>query len=185
MMAPMSGLLTFLYAVLSGLVYVFVGLMCLVGIFLSAISLSGTWLVVLGAVLAAAVSGSEFPGLGTILLFVYVAVLVEVAEYVAGVWGVQKRGGSGWAGLAALGGGMLGLFLGSAVPVPVFGSLLGMMIGSFALVYAVERNRLKQHAPALHIAFGTVLARVAVVLMKVMATLGMTAWLFIGIAARR
>jgi uncharacterized protein YqgC (DUF456 family) len=181
----MSGLLTFLHAALSTFGYTAVAVMCLVGLLLSCLSISGTWMVVAATLLAAIVSGSGFPGLVTILLFVYMAVFVEVAEYVAGVWGVRNRGGSGWAGVAAIVGGVLGLFAGSALPVAPFGNLVGMMLGSFALVYAVERLRLRRSAPALRIAWGAVLARAGVVLMKVVATLGMIGWLWIGIATRR
>ncbi|MFH0953831.1 MAG: DUF456 family protein [Verrucomicrobiota bacterium] len=181
----MSGLITFLQGIVSGVGYVAVAMMCLVALLLSCLSISGTWLVLAAALLAAIVGGAGFPGLGTILLFIYIAVFVEVAEYVASVWGVRKRGGSGWAGVAALAGGVLGLYLGSVIPVPVFGNLLGMMLGSFGLVYAVERMRLKKSEPAVHIAWGAVMARVAVALIKVAATLGMIAWLWIGIAARK
>jgi uncharacterized protein YqgC (DUF456 family) len=109
---------------------------------------------------------------------------VEVVEYVAGVWGVKKRGGSNWTGVAALVGGIVGLVLGTAIPIPLFGSLLGMTAGSFGLVYGFERYRLKQARLAVHIALGTVLARVFVVLVKVGITLGMMAWLAIGLAAK-
>jgi uncharacterized protein len=164
--------------------FLWVWLICVVGVALSCLSISGTWLVAVAAVLAAVLSGADFPGLGTVLLFVYVAILVEVAEVVAGAWGVKKRGGSGRAGFMAVVGGLVGLVLGSAIPVPVIGSLLGMMAGSFALVYAVEVHRLKQGSAAAHIAMGAVLARVLVVLMKVLATLGMTAWLAIGLVVK-
>lgn len=165
-------------AVLGG--YVWVWVMCAAGVVLSCLSISGTWLVVLGALIAALLSGQAFPGLWTVLLFVGVATVVEVAEALAGVWGVKKRGGSSWAGFAALAGGLAGMFLGALLPVPLLGSLAGMTAGSFALVYVVERARLRRSAPALHVAAGAVLARVAVVLLKVTATLGMIAWLAIG-----
>ena len=119
--------------------------------------------------------GSGFPGFGTILLMIWVAICVEVVEYVAGVWGVKNRGGSNWAGLAALVGGVAGLILGTAIPVPVLGSLLGMTAGSFGFVYGVERYRLKRASPAVHIALGAVVARFFVVLLKVGVTLGMMA----------
>ncbi len=164
--------------------FLWVWLLCAVGVVLSCLSISGTWLVVVAAVIAAVLSGAGFPGLGTILLFVYAAVLVEVGEVVAGAWGVKKRGGSGRAGFMAVVGGLVGLFLGSVIPVPVVGSLLGMMAGSFALVYAVEVRRLKQSGAAAHIAMGAVIARVFVVLMKVLVTLGMTAWLAIGLIVK-
>lgn len=180
----MAELIDILQGLFQGFGYLLVAGLCLVGLFLSCLSISGTWLVVLGTVLATFVSGAEFPGFGTVLLFVYLAVLVEVAENVSGFWGVKKRGGSGWAGLAALVGGLAGAFLGSLIPVPLVGTLLGMLAGSFGLVYLVELRRLRSHDPAMHIAVGAVLARMFVVLLKVIMTLAMSIWLFVGVAVR-
>ena len=180
----MASFISFLHGIFTNLGFVLVWVMCLVGLLLSCLSISGTWLVVGATLLAMLLSGSGFPGVGSLLLMIYVAICVEVVEYVAGVWGVKKRGGSNWSGLAALVGGMVGLVLGTAIPIPVFGSLLGMTAGSFGFVYGVERYRLKQAGPAVHIALGTVMARFFVVLLKVSATLGMMAWLAIGLAAK-
>ena len=177
-----SSFLSFLQQVFTSLGFVLVWIMCLVGILLSCLSISGTWLVVGATFLAMILAGPGFPGFGTLLLMIYVAICVEVVEYVAGVWGVKKRGGSNWSGMAALVGGIAGLILGSAIPVPVLGSLAGMTAGSFGLVYAIERYRLNRAGPAVHIALGTVVARFFVVLLKVGATLGMIAWLAIGVA---
>jgi len=179
-----SSFLSFLHHVFTNLGFVLVWVMCLVGLLLSCLSISGTWLIVGATFLAMLLSGSGFPGFGSFLLMIYIAILVEVVEYVAGVWGVKKRGGSNWSGVAALVGGVIGLVLGAAIPIPVFGSLLGMTAGSFGLVYGVERYRLKQAGPAAHIALGTVMARFIVVLVKVSVTLGMMAWLAIGLAAK-
>jgi uncharacterized protein YqgC (DUF456 family) len=180
----MSTFLEFLRQSALSLGYVWVWLICAVGIVISCIGISGTWLVVIAALIAAVLSGAGFPGLGTILFFIYLAILVEVAEVVAGAWGVKKRGGSGWAGFMAVVGGLAGLFLGSVIPIPVIGGLLGMLAGSFALVYAVEVRRLRKSGAAAHIAMGAVLARVLVILMKTLATLGMTTWLAIGLASK-
>jgi uncharacterized protein YqgC (DUF456 family) len=179
-----SSLLSFLDQVFTNLGFVLVWVMCLVGLLLSCLSISGTWLVVGATLLAMLLKGSGFPGFGSVLLMVYISICIEVVEYVAGVWGVKKRGGSNWSGLAALVGGLVGLVLGTAIPIPVLGSLLGMTAGSFGLVYGVERYRLKQAGLAAHIALGTVMARFFVVLLKVVATLGMIAWLAFGLAIR-
>ena len=97
---------------------------------------------------------------------------------------MRKRGGSGLAGLAALAGGLLGALVGSVIPIPLVGTLLGMLAGSFGAVYAVERRRLSAHDPAAHIAWGAVLSRMLIVLLKVVVTLGLSIWLFIGIAVK-
>ena len=158
--------------------WIAVALLCLAGVALSCLTLSGTWLVTGAAALAAWLSGASFPGWTTVIVFAAVSAFVEGAEWMAGLWGVQRRGGSTWAGLAAMAGGIAGMIIGSFFTF--FGSLVGMIAGSFAGAYLVEKRRLKAHDPALHIAMGTVIARVLVLMLKVGATLGMIAALAIG-----
>ena len=166
--------------VVSGLGLVIAALLCISGVVLSCLSLSGMWLAVAAAVLAALTTDGAFPGLWTVIVFATLSALVEVAEFAAGAWGVKRRGGSKLAGLMAVVGGMLGLALGSFIPVPVLGNLIGMLIGSFGLVFAVERHRLRKTGEAASIAWGAVLGRVFMIVLKVCVTMGMTAYLFIG-----
>jgi len=157
-----------------------VGLICIAGILLSCLTLSGTWLVALAAIIAALLSHTAFPGAVTIVIFIAVCIAVEVIESVAGSIAVTKRGGSKAGGLAAFVGGLAGLFLGGFIPVPIVGSLLGMLACSFGLTYLVEWCRLKATDSATHIARGALMARVFVVCLKVATTLGMIAYLAIG-----
>ena len=152
-------------------------LLCLLGLGLSAVSISGTWLVAAAAAVGRMLPGEPRYGWGLVLVFLALATLVEGAEAVAGAWGVRRRGGSRAAGVAALVGGMLGLLLGSFIPVPLVGSLIGMLAGSFGLVYWVEQRRLNHSEQAAHIAWGSVLGRMAMLLLKVAVTLGMIVWL--------
>jgi len=168
----------------SGFAYLVVWVLCGAGVVLSCLSISGTWLVVLAAALAAILSGPAFPGWWTVILFALLSAGCEAFESVAGVWGVTRRGGSGWAGFAAVVGGLLGMILGGVViPIPVLGSLVGMLAGSFALAYVAERHRLKRADHAAHIARGAVVARIMVMLVKLGATLAMILWLAIGTIA--
>ena len=160
---------------------VFVGLLCFAGVVLSCVSLSGTWLVVAGTIIAVLLRGGAFPGWEIVVIFAVLSALVEAGEFMAGAWGVKRRGGSKLAGVMAVVGGMFGLVVGGLlIPLPVVGSLLGMLAGSFGLVFAVERCRTETADGAASVAWGAVLGRVFMVLVKVCVTLGMTAWLFIG-----
>jgi len=161
-----------------------VWILCLAGVLVSCLGISGTWFVVVGALLAAWIRPDPFPGFWTLAVFVVLSGLVELAEALAGLWGVRKRGGSKLAGFMAVLGGLVGLFLGSLIPIPIVGSLLGMVVGSFGLVFAVEAYRLKHTQKAARIARGAVLAHVLVILLKVLMTLGLAAWLLIGLAVR-
>ena len=169
----MESIVQFLQAFGYGLGVFVIVVLCLAGLVLSCLSISGTWAVVAATILAALLRPDGFPGWWTVTAFIAVAAIVEVIEALAGIWGVRKRGGSKLAGLAAFVGGFLGIFLGSLIPVPIMGQLLGMLAGSFGLTFAVEAYRLKKAEHAAHIALGTVLAHTAVLLLKVVVTFGM------------
>jgi uncharacterized protein YqgC (DUF456 family) len=156
-------------------------LLCIVAVLLSCLSISGTW-VILGAALIALFMRGEatFPGWFTLVIFIILSIAIEVAEAVASSWGVTRRGGSKLAGAAALVGGLVGLFVGALIPIPVVGPLIGMLALSFGAAFMVEQWRLKHAEHAARIAWGAVLARVWVIFLKVVVTLGMAAALLLG-----
>ena len=84
--------------------------------------------------------------------------------------------------LGSLGGMILGSLL---IPVPLLGGLIGMLAGSFTLVYWTEKRRLQRIDHAAHIATGAVLAGMAVLLLKVAATAGLILWLAGGLLIQR
>ena len=156
-------------------------LICLGGLGLAVFSISGTWLVGLAALLAAALTGpDQFPAWPVLLGMFAVCAAVDVIEWFAASWGVRRRGGSATAGWMALLGSLGGAILGGMV-VPILGSLVGMLVGSFALVYWVEMRRLKHSDHAAHIATGAVLAGMSMLLLKVVATAGLILWLAVGL----
>ncbi len=156
--------------------FILTGLLCGLGILLSALSFSGTWVVLGSAVLTWYSIGVPTPGI--LLVFLLICIATEVLEAIAGYHGVQKRGGSKLAGLAALLGGLLGMIAGSAV-IPILGTFLGMLLGSFALAYLSEWLRLKHHETAAHIARGAVWARLRVMFLKTALTAAMSLWLLL------
>lgn len=163
------------------LAWVLFGGVSIAALALSCLSISGTWLVSLLAI-GCVFWKSGAVGWWTVVVFLGISALIEVAELLAGSWGVQRRGGSKTAGFAALAGGVGGMMLGTFLPVPVIGPLLGMIAGSFALAYAVEKKRLQAHDRAAHIARGAVLARLFIIFLKVAATMAMILLLIVRIA---
>lgn len=163
-------------------IYSLAALLCLIGFVLSCLSLSGTWVVFGASLLVAWKRWPDFPGLSTLIIFLVLCIAVEVAEAFAAAWGVQKRGGSKAAGWAALAGGFLGMLLGGLIPVPVIGNLIGMVVGSFGCAFLVEHAKMKKSQHAAHVAAGAVLARLAVIFLKVGVTMGMAFALGIGVA---
>ncbi len=145
--------------------------LCLTGILVSCMSFTGTWLISVAAILAAWLSGAEFPGWVTVLLFLVLSGITEAVEALAAHWGVTSRGGSRAAGLAAVAGGLIGMVIGSALLVPVIGPMIGICVGSFGLAYLVERRRMRTHREAANVAYGALLARVTVIVFKVAAAI--------------
>ena len=162
------------------LTFVLTALLCLIALVLSALAFSGTWLVLFAALITKLSVG--FPNLGTLVVFTLLCVATEAFEALAGFLGVQKRGGSKWAGFAALIGGLIGIVIGSAI-LPIIGTLIGMLAGSFALAFLVERRRLSHDAQAAHIAMGAVWARLTIMLFKTILTAAMSLWLLSGFLA--
>jgi len=157
--------------------------LCLGGLLLSVLSFSGTWLILAAAGVATALTGPEqFPGWATLAGFLAVCASVDLIEWFAAGWGVRRRGGSSAASWMALLGSLGGMILGTIfIPIPILGGLVGMMTGSFSLVYWIENRRLKKAAHAKHIAFGAVMASMSVLLLKVIATSTLIVWLLAGL----
>ena len=159
------------------ILFILAALLCCIGLILSSLAFSGTWMVLLAALITKLSSG--VPTLGTLIVFALLCIATEALEALAGFWGVQKRGGSKRAGWAALLGGLLGAVIGSAV-FPILGTVIGMLLGSFALAYAAEALLEKKHAEAAHIARGAVWARLGIMLLKTVLTAAMSLWLLTG-----
>ena len=156
-------------------------LLCLGGLLLSVFSLSGTWLVLGAALAAAALTGPDaFPAWPTLAGMGALCAAIDLIEWFATSWGVRRRGGSAAAGWMALLGSLGGAIHGGMV-VPVLGSLVGMMLGSFALVFLAERRRLQRADQAAHVARGAVLAGISVLLLKILATAALVLWLAAGL----
>jgi len=70
-------------------------------------------------------------GFTVFLICIVLAVIGEVLEYLAGVMGAKKFGGSFRGMVGAFVGGLVGAVLGIMIPVPVIGSIIGAIIGTF------------------------------------------------------
>lgn len=156
------------------LFFVLVCFACLVSLFLSSLSFSGSWLVLVVALISLLLL--KTPGWGTLLVFFIASAAGEVIDAISSFHGVKKRGGSKLAGLAGFAGAIVGGIVGGAV-IPVVGALVGLLAGTFLGVYLVELGRLKKHDDASHIAWGAFNSRIFVLFIKLVSTIVMSAWL--------
>jgi len=166
--------------ILQVLVYILGFGMCLIGIVLSMVTISGTWLVLLAGLLFKVTHVSLSPSWTMLVILAVMAILVEVFEGLAGYFGVLKRGGSKFAGFIASVTSFIGGIIGTIIiPIYILGSLIGLIAGGFLGAYAVEYYRLKHNNKAIDIAMGTVIAKVFMMVLKVIVTLIMIFMLFI------
>jgi uncharacterized protein YqgC (DUF456 family) len=114
------------------------------GVFIVALTLPGTWLILLataGYVWLLGDSRAGF-GWGVLVALLALAVLGEILELITSAFGVQSAGGSRRASFGAIAGGMVGAIAGTfLLPVPVVGSILGAALGSFLGALLAERSR--------------------------------------------
>jgi uncharacterized protein YqgC (DUF456 family) len=103
------------------------------GVLLVALTLPGTWFILLasGIYLWALGDRAGF-GWEVLVLLLALAVIGEALEFVAGALGVRSVGGSRRASMGAIIGGIVGAIAGTLlIPILVLGSILGAAGGSF------------------------------------------------------
>lgn len=95
------------------------------------LGLPGTLVQVAAAAVLTAASSGTLLGWGWVALFLGLALLGELVEFLSGQWGARRFGGSRSAAWGALLGGLAGAILGG-IPVPIVGSVIASFIGTFA-----------------------------------------------------
>lgn len=75
--------------------------------------------------------------LATLITVVVLAIIGEVLEFVAGLLGSKRAGGSRAGAMGALGGGIVGAIAGTPL-LPIVGSLIGAAVGAFAGALVLE-----------------------------------------------
>ena len=150
---------------------------------LNLLGLPGNWLMI-GATAGVAWLQADkhlFSG-WTLLGIVFVAVVAEVLEFIAGAAGAAKAGASRKGAAGALVGGFIGAIAGTAlVPIPVIGSLLGACMGAFAGTMLMEFAIGRSHAKAAKAGMGAGIGRFVGTTVKVLA--GIVIWLIVAVAA--
>lgn len=150
--------------------------------------LPGIWLMVAGALAlqwwssTTDAAGRPMFATGTLVVVVALAVLSEVFEFLAGMWGTAAAGGSRRGALGALVGGIAGALFGTAlIPVPIVGSLLGACLGAAVGAFGFELSGGRGVNESAASGLGAGVGRFTGTLIKLGA--GMAVWLIVAIAA--
>ena len=154
-----------------------------VAVFLTLLSLPGTWLMVLATVLLAWWQWDiRMFSPWTLGIVVALAVAGEVLEFLASAVGVRKAGGTRRGSLGALLGSIVGAIIGTlAIPIPVIGSLVGTCGGAFAGAWLLEITSGRTAAESVRSGLGGGAGRVMGTLAKFV--IAVILWVIIAVAA--
>jgi uncharacterized protein YqgC (DUF456 family) len=109
------------------------------GLWINLIGLPGLWLMLLCHAAYAWVTGWErYVGWTSIIALAALALVAELAEFVAGAAGSKSVGGSRRSMVGAVVGGILGGIFLTFVPIPVVGTIVGTCLGAFIGAFALE-----------------------------------------------
>jgi len=95
-----------------------------------------------------------------------IALVGELMEYLAGIFGAKKFGASRVGIMGAVAGGILGGIVGTGI-LPLVGSVIGLLIGAFSGAFLMELAIKKKPAQALRAGWGTFTGRIGGILTKI------------------
>ncbi|MCZ6795269.1 MAG: DUF456 domain-containing protein [Planctomycetota bacterium] len=168
------------------MIYVYATLLVvlnLLWLFLVVVGLPGTWLMVLSAVgLNWWKDEYEMFDSGTLIAITALAVIGEVLEFISGMVGSKKAGGSGWGSFGALAGGVVGGIFGTVfIPILIVGSIVGVCLGAFLGAALLERLTGRSLNESVRSGQGAAVGRFVGIGVKLI--LGLIIWLVIAVAA--
>jgi len=167
------------------MLYVYIALLLvlnLLWLFTVVLGLPGNWLIVGSALLFEWWREEEIFSVWVLGGVTALAVAGEVFEFVSGVVGSKKAGGSGWGALGSLFGAIAGAIVGTIfIPIPVLGSILGVCGGAFAgaVIFELLSGRTMDHS--LRSGKGAAVGRFLGVSAKLL--VGAAIWVIIAVAA--
>ena len=113
--------------------YIFLGILSIAGVVLTALTLPGVWLVYIAVFILAWMGSFEIiTPLILVILFV-LSVFSTIADNIVMAMGAKKLGGSNWGMLGAILGGIVGLMVGN-IPGMFVGPIVGATL--FELIFA-------------------------------------------------
>ena len=152
------------------------GLTCLLSVFLTALRMPGTWVIVAAAAGHGWWTGWTRVTLLTLAVLIGAAVVGEAAEMFTSMLTARRAGASRRAVWGGLIGGFVGMILFS-IPIPLIGTVLGALLGCFAGAAIAEFTARKELGQGARVgafaAIGFVLGAAA----KTALAMAMSGWL--------
>lgn len=179
------------------MIYVWaIGLVLLNAVWLALVvlGLPGTWLMVATTAIVAwwqwgppattsgPASDQGMFSLGTLITIAVLALIGEVLEFIAGVLGSKRAGGSRAGAVGALVGGLIGAVVATfAIPIPVLGSLIGACGGAFLGALGMELAYGRRMRESVQSGVGAGVGRLVGTGIKLAA--GVAIWVIVAVAA--
>ena len=168
------------------MLYVWLGLLILlntVWLALVVFGLPGNWLIVISTGLVAWCFWNEQVfGWPVLLVIVVLAGVGEILEFVAGLAGAKKAGGSRRGAVGALGGAVVGGIVGAMVlPIPIIAPLIGAAVGAGLGAWGLELQGGRDHRQSVKVGTAAGVGRLTGTLIKIV--LGAIIWLLVVAAA--
>ena len=149
------------------------------GLVAAVLTLPGIWLIVLAAILFAVVTDFAHLGYITLIGIFLLGIAAEAVEFVAGGAGAKAAGGSNRSIVGALIGGLIGGIIGTFIPLPILGTLIGIVAGTFFGAAALERTKGSSLAKVRAVAEGATKGRILGTLLKLPFAVIIAAWVLI------
>ena len=146
------------------------------------LGLPGTWIILGASTLYGWLT--DFSVISVQLLFglFLLAAVAEALDFVAGLWGARRYGGSRKAMIGTLIGGLLGAI--ALTPMLFgFGSILGAFFGAFAGAFGVTYLEQRKMEDAVRVGWGALVGRVFAIVFKgaaVVTMIGLDLWALMG-----
>ena len=153
------------YLILSALVLLSIG-----GIVLAVLQLPGTWVIIVSAVGYDWYYDWQRIGWVWLVSLAVFALIAEVFDSLAGVMAAKTAGASRRAAIGALVGGIAGMLLFS-IPVPVFGTVVGGLLGCFVGALAAELSLRKEFGTGAKVGLFATIGRLVGIVAKTSAAL--------------
>lgn len=143
--------------------------------------LPGTWLMVGSAVLLQWGRHVPYFSTGTLVAAGVLAGLGELFEFVTGVVGAKRAGGTRYGAMGAMLGGVAGALLGTfAIPIPLIGTLIGACLGAAGGTVLLEVGAGRPTDASIRAGVGAGVGRFVGTVIKVV--IGAVIWVVLAVA---
>lgn len=151
------------------LLWIITGLLLLIGLLGSIIpSMPGLPIIFAGILLYALFTDFSPVNATFVIITGAVTALMQVFDYLAGMWGVKKLGGTGWGVGGSLIGSILGFFF--------LGAFVGMFLGAFIGAFLGELLGAGQNlSSSVKIGLGSIIGLLAGTLVRIVVAIAMVA----------